>query len=130
MKVYKNDGNTGKLREYDGFFDQNGQEIEKNIDVLSGGYTWKYVAGNRVGVDDDGIIVKGPDPLISREYNEIAALQPHELFTIQQSVSNATQSMDRQSDSEVGRKYERQNQERIDEYVDTSVLNALNREQR
>lgn len=119
MKVYQTKDNVTK--EFDGFFDKTGTVIDKTMTVTSGDMAWKYVCGYRVGVDNDGMIIKGPDPLIGRNYEEICTLQPHEIFVIQQSIANATAAQSRHSDSEVGHNYSTENYKRISEYIDKAL---------
>lgn len=86
MKKYS--FNENGMMKYDGAMDFEG-EVDKSVQVLSGDGEWRYLYGCKVFVAQDGLVIRGYDPLIGRMYSDLEKLNFSDIFNIQRSVQRA-----------------------------------------
>ena len=65
-------------------------DVEKSIIQLSGAGEWKQFHGLKLFVDPSGTIIKGPDLLISRKWDDLERLTFNDSFTVMNSIMRAT----------------------------------------
>jgi len=64
--------------------------LEKTIDVISSGpLDERKILGFKMWVDPNGVIVKGPDPLIGYKFDDVKDLDFETVFTTSKSVMRA-----------------------------------------
>jgi len=66
---------------------------EKSITKLSGEGKWKGLHGVRFMVDNEDVIIKGPDEFVGRKWKDIKDLDYLDLFNVMRNVSRATTVM-------------------------------------
>lgn len=64
--------------------------LEKSVVTLSGSGEWKQLHGLKLQVDPSGVIIKGPDLMIGRKWDDVERLSYQDTFTVMQSVARAT----------------------------------------
>jgi len=68
---------------------------EKSIEKLSGEGKWNALHGVRFLVDQDDVIIKGPDEFVGRKWKDIKNLDYLDTFNVMRNVSRATTIMNK-----------------------------------
>lgn len=91
-KSYINDGNKIQ-KSLDNYFTSNeaSPSMEKSITKLAGEGKWEALHGIRFMVDSDGVITKGPDEFVGRNWKDIKDLDYLDTMNVMRNVSRAVQ---------------------------------------
>ena len=63
--------------------------VEKTLEILSGSGDWKQLHGIKLLVDPSGTVIKGPDIMISRKFDDLERLTFGDTNTVMLSVMRA-----------------------------------------
>ena len=119
MKKYQSNSN-GDVFYQEGAFDGDKKYFDKHLSVMGGDGDWKYVCGYKMFVDPDGIIVKGYDPFIGKNFDDIARLDEPVKFNIQLGLQSCTSNL-RKSSSEDREGDFAKAMDEIGEYLDAKL---------
>lgn len=66
------------------------EPLEKSVVTLSGSGEWKQLHGVKLQVDPSGTVIKGPDIMIGRKWDDLERLSYQDTFTVMRSIARAT----------------------------------------
>ena len=96
-------------------------DVEKSIVQLSGGGEWKQFRGIKLFVDPSGIIIKGPDLLISRKFDDLERLTFNDSLTVMNSVMRATGATNKSFEDEIDKANRAKNLKDIEIFLDKAI---------
>lgn len=77
------------------------EPVEKTMTILSGSGDWKQFHGIRLFVDSSGTIIKGPDLLISRKWDDLERLTFNDSLTVMNSIMRAVGTTNKSFEDEL-----------------------------
>lgn len=77
------------MKKYNGAMDLKGEELNKDIQILSGDGEWKHLHGIKLFVDTSGVVIRGMDPFIGRKFSDLERLNFSDIFTVHRTVARA-----------------------------------------
>jgi len=98
--------NNGKIEKSEktklsGSIEKSVELIDKSVVQLGGTGEWKQFAGVKLFCDPSGVVIKGPDVLIGRKFDDIARLSFQDSFTVMRSVMRATGATNKAYEDEI-----------------------------
>jgi len=87
VKQYISDQSGTKVVE--GIDIEKSQKIHKTITQYGGDADLKWLHGCRLWVDKEGIVIRGPEPMIGRRFEDLENLTYADVFTVERSVMRA-----------------------------------------
>lgn len=96
MKHYISDSEGLHLHE--GLSFEKSETISKNLTTMAGDGDWKYLHGVKLFVGTDGIVIKGPDLFIGRQYDDLKNLNYADTFNVMRSIMRATGATNKSTD--------------------------------
>jgi len=123
MKKYQNNPD-GKIYVQNGAFDFTKTSLEKNLSVIGGEGDWKYIVGYKVFVDPDGFIVKGMDPLIGRNYEDLAGMSDGAKMAVQMALQSLVRNIRKSTFAERESDYSK-SVKQLDDYIERQLEEVM-----
>ena len=107
--------------EYNGAFDMEG--VSKTLDTYCGDGNWQNWNGFKLFVDTEGTIIKGIDPFIGRQLDDIQNLNSFQGMSIFNEYSNIANATKRALETD-NNKIKSDGMERINSFINKSIAEA------
>ena len=95
--------------------------VEKTLEILSGSGEWKQFGGVKLLVDPSGTVIKGPDIMISRKWDDIERLSFQDSFTVMRSVMRAIGATNKSFEDDLDKNKRELELQKAIEFLDEAI---------
>ena len=95
--------------------------VEKTLEILSGSGDWKQLHGIKLLVDPSGTVIKGPDIMISRKWDDIERLSFQDSFTVMRSVMRAIGATNKSFEDDLDKNKRELELQKAIEFLDEAI---------
>lgn len=97
------------------------EDIEKSVEILGGTGEWKQLHGIKLLVDPSGTVIKGPDIMIGRKFDDLERLTFGDTNTVMLSVARATMATNKSYEDDIDKKLREEEMQKAVKLLDEAI---------